>query len=106
VLQQVRATKPNANGTATITVGGNTVTVDPNAVLDQGKADGTYSTFGAIFDVSGAFGDAGNGSVPAAQTSIQTVRFELRRYVRAGLRGCVRADDGIFRIGFERSDVN
>jgi hypothetical protein len=86
VLRQVLATKPNnADGSTTVTVDGTQVTVDPTAVKEQGKADGTYSIFGSVFDVSSSFGDAGNGSVPAAQTTIQTealgiIKFESQHY--------------------------
>jgi hypothetical protein len=72
VLRQVLATKPDLNGLTNVSILGTTVSVDPQAVRDQGKADGTYSTFGAVFNVSATFGDAGAGSVPSAQNSIQT----------------------------------
>jgi hypothetical protein len=85
LLRAVLATRPNADGSATVTVSGAQVTVDPAAVKEQAKADGTYSTFGAVFDVSGAFGDAGSGAVPSAQTTIQSeaigiIKFESAHY--------------------------
>src|SRR6266446_1319398 len=86
VLRKVLAKKPDADGLTTITTAdGTAVKVNAEVVKDQGKAEGTYSTFGAVFDVSGAFGDAGNGSVPAAQTTIQTetvglIKFESAHY--------------------------
>jgi hypothetical protein len=45
------------------------------AIKAATSADGTYQPFGAIFDILGSFGDAGSGSIPSAQSGIQTQGF-------------------------------
>lgn len=45
------------------------------AIKEAVKADGTFEPFGAVFDVLASFGDAGSGSVPSAQSGIQTQLF-------------------------------
>lgn len=69
------------NGTTTSGVskfgldGGSTKEYYAPALREAARADGTYEPFGAVFDVLASFGDAGSGSVPSAQSGIQTQLF-------------------------------
>lgn len=77
LLQRIRsAEKPDERGVATLNTQfrGLTKAYAP-LVMAAAEGDGTYEPFAAVFDVLGSFGDAGNGSVPAAQSGIQTQLF-------------------------------
>ena len=80
---------------------------DPDAAVNNAKADGTFSPFGAVFDVLAAFTDAGNGAYPAAQSSIQTevlgkVEWESQHYGYQNTT-CVDPNTGQSTFGFVRS---
>jgi hypothetical protein len=78
LLQRLRqaAEKPDPRGIAGLSVPYRGLS---NAYAPLVKAaaenDGTYQPFAAVFDILGSFGDAGSGSVPAAQSGIQTQLF-------------------------------
>jgi hypothetical protein len=75
LLQKIKEHPPDSSGVSSFDLNGSTQEVSADAVKAAATADGTYEPFGAVFDVLGSFGDAGSGSVPGAQTGIQTQAF-------------------------------
>lgn len=65
----------NADKTSQLSFAGQNTTLYVPLITDAVKADGTYEPFGAVFNAMASFGDAGSGSVPSAQSGIQTQVF-------------------------------